>query len=141
MPGNKLMSFPLFTVDLHIHSSISCLSQTCTRTIAEMNFSVSCSVSGASPNTDVLEWLFAGSTLPDDIMTTFQIETSGNITTYTSTLLFPPLQLYHTGVYTCRVRGNERLAGTINIRVNGTIAISQYCYLGQLSIIYPSSYT
>ena len=107
-------------MDLHIHSSTSCLSHTCTKTIAEIGFSVTCSVSGAPTNTDVLEWLFAGSTLPDDIMTTFQIETSGNINTYTSTLLFPPLQLYHTGVYTCKVGGNERLAGTINIRVNGT---------------------
>ena len=116
------MFSPLFSVDLHIHSSPSCLSQTCTKTIAEIDFSVSCSVSGAPPNTDVLEWLFAGSTLPDDIITTSQTETSSHITTYTSTLVFPPLQLYHTGVYTCRIRCNERPAGTINITIkfNGT---------------------
>ena len=114
-----IMFSPLFTVDLHIHSSPPCHSQTCTKTIAEMNFYVSCSVRGAPTNTDVLEWLFAGSTLPDDIIPMPQTETSGDITTYTSTLVFPPLQLSHAGVYTCRVRGNERLAEQVTINING----------------------
>ena len=116
--------FSWFLVDLHIHSSTSCPSQTCTRTIAEIGFSVTCSVRGAPTNTDVLEWLFAGSILPDDIMTMPQTETSGNINIYNSTLLFPPLQLSHAGVCTCRVRGHERLAEQLVINIKGVFKMS-----------------
>ena len=114
-----------------IQSSPRCPPQTCTKTIAVTDYNLTCSVSlkGGLPDTDVLEWLFAGSTdstLPDDIMPMPQTVTNHNINTrsYTSTLAFPPLQLYHAGVYTCRVRGNERLAANINIRVNGTYIMS-----------------
>ena len=102
---------------MEIRPSPSCPSQTCTKTIAEMDFTLKCSVRGGLLNTDVLEWLFAGSSLPDDIMTMPKMETNDN--TYTSTLLFPPLQLYHAGVYTCRIRSNKRLAEQITINING----------------------
>ena len=130
--------FPLFSVNftsaVEIEPSPRCPSQTCNVTTTEIDFSVTCSVDSDLPDTDVLEWQFAGSTdstLPDniDIMAASNINDNANANIYTigSTLQFPPLQLSHAGVYTCRVRSNyESLAANITIRVNG---ISYYSHV------------
>ena len=65
-----------------------------------------------------LEWYFrpTNATLPSGVTVS-----NGTISdnTYTSTLLFFPLRGFHAGMYTCRLRGNERLAAITLIAVNG----------------------
>ena len=106
-------------------SSPPCPSQTCTHTISEsdISFDLICSVAevGDLSSATVFEWFYGvlNSSLPDGIMMTSGTSTSGRHT-IASTLQFPSLQLSHAGVYTCRVKGIERLAERINITVNGT---------------------
>ena len=119
-------------------SSQQCPSQTCKTTIAGTEFTLTCSVDSDLPDTDVLEWLFAGSTdstLPDDIdilatsSTVINDNVNANVYTIANTLQFPPLRLYHAGEYTCRVRSNdESMAANISIRVNGT-AMYSYVFI------------
>ena len=65
-----------------------------------------------------LEWYYGptNASLPSGV--TVSNETISD-NTYTSTLLFSPLQGFHAGMYTCRLRGNKRLAAITVIAVNG----------------------
>ena len=65
-----------------------------------------------------LKWYFGptNASLPSGV-TVSNENISGN--SYTSTLLFSPLRGSHAGMYTCRLRGNERLAAITMISVNG----------------------
>ena len=96
-----------------------------TRTVGE-NFNLQCSVDIA-PNplpenvpTPSFEWFFGSNntSLPSGV-TLSSVTSSGN--TYTSILQFSPLQESHTGMYTCRLGGNARLANNAIITVNGKL--------------------
>ena len=109
-----------------IHSSSPCPSQICTHTLAEIGFTLNCSVqanlSGANADTSLIEWLFNSSFLPSDIILSLSNTTTRGDTynTYKSTLQFPPLELSYAGEYTCRVRGNGRWASSVDVTINGT---------------------
>ena len=92
------------------------------RTVGETAFTLTCSVDvvlqSDSPS-PMFEWFFGSSntTIPASSDITESVVTnSGN--TYTSTLHFPQLKESHTGEYTCRFRGNERLAAAAVVAVN-----------------------
>ena len=88
---------------------------------AGMNTTLQCSITMILPNENVspptFEWFFGpnNDSLPagvaDPVMTN-----SGN--NYTSTLQFSPLLPSHAGMYTCRLRGNERIAANTTVIVN-----------------------
>ena len=92
---------------------------------ADTHFTLDCSAD-ITPNplppnvsTPYFEWFFGpdnSSLIPSGVNVSSVI-ISGN--TYTSTLLFYPLQLSHTGIYTCRLGGNNKLVNSTNIHVNG----------------------
>ena len=72
------------------------------------------------------EW-FYGSTntsLPSGVTDSARTHSDN---TYTSTLQFSPLLVSHAGMYTCRLRDNERLAASIEVTVNGKA--SELCLL------------
>ena len=88
---------------------------------AGTSFSLECSatveIQADSPTTE-FEWFYGtnnGSVLPG---ATAVATVLGSGNTYTSTLQFSPLQESHTGIYTCRVGRNARLANNITIAVN-----------------------
>ena len=90
----------------------------------EQDVTIECSVD-ITPNPlpkDVpspsFEWLFGptNTSLPSGV--TVSGVTNGD-KTYTSTLQFPPLRNSYAGMYTCRFGGNERLAASIEVAVNG----------------------
>ena len=60
------------------------------------------------------EWFFGpdNSSLPSGV-TVLPVTNNGN--TYNSTLWFSPLLIHHTGLYTCRLGGNNRLAASAMI--------------------------
>ena len=104
------------------------------RTAGETSFILECSATiTPKPLPDNVtspefEWFFGptNTSLPSGV-TVSDVTNSGN--TYTSTLQFPPLQESHTGMYTCRLGGNERLAANISITVNGKTKQSVYSYM------------
>ena len=107
-----------------INSSLPCPNQTCTRTVSEIGFALICAVTvtgNSQDTTNVLEWFHDMFSLPSDMTVSNKhiMFINASNTTYTSTLQ-APLQLSHAGVYTCRVRGNERSERHINITVHGT---------------------
>ena len=127
--GNAIF---LISVDINrvvIHSSTLCLSQICTHTLAEIEFTLNCSVQANLPDpnadTSLIEWLFNTTipSLPPGITVTNTMTSGGTYSTYTSTLQFPPLQFSYAGEYTCRVRGNAGRTASIDVTVNGTICI------------------
>ena len=66
------------------------------------------------------EWFFGldNSTLPPNVTVS---NVTNNSNTYTSTLHFPALsESAHSGLYTCRLGGNERLAASTNVTVKGS---------------------
>ena len=74
-----------------------------------------CSIAIDLPDDVIFEWFFGPNSndpLPsgvtDPVMTS-----SGN--NYTSTIQLSPLLPSHTGMYTCRLRGKERIAATTTI--------------------------
>ena len=74
------------------------------------------------------EWFFGSSndSLPSGVtVSNHSVTNSSSI--YSSTLQFSFLQEHHSGLYTCRLGGNERLAVNSNISVNGiyTIQLNQ----------------
>ena len=102
-----------------------------TRIAGEINFTLECSAYIMSPlpvNVPVpkFEW-FSGpdnSSLPSQSGVTISNVTSSH-STYTSALQFSTLSESHSGLYTCRLGGNERLAANTNITVKGTSESSQ----------------
>ena len=95
-----------------------------TRIAGEINFTLQCSACIMSPLLDnvpvpTFEWFFGpdNSSLPSGV-TISNVTNSSN--TYTSTLQFSTLSESHSGLYTCRLGGNERLAANTNITVKGT---------------------
>lgn len=95
-----------------------------TRIVGEMNFSLACSAYAKDPllynvTVPAFEWFFGpdNSSLPSWV-TVSTVTNSSN--TYTSTLQFSvPLESSHSGLYTCRLGGNKRLAANTNITVKG----------------------
>ena len=95
--------------------------------IAGENSSLECS-SAITPMPDPIvsqptfEWFFGhcpnNASLPSGVTPTETIS-SRNGDIYTSSLQFSPLDQSHTGMYTCRLGGNARLADTFSIIVNG----------------------
>ena len=86
-------------------------------------FSIVCSVDifsdieelAAPPPT--FEWFFgpnATASLPSGVAVS---SVTNNGTTYTSTLFFIPLKVFHTGMYTCRLGSNPRLEAYTKISV------------------------
>lgn len=97
-----------------------------TKSAGEIDFTLNCSAQ-ITPDplpTNVpppsFQWFFGpgNATLPCGV-TVSNVANRGN--NYTSTLHFPFLQEHHSGTYTCRLGGNERLAVNSNITVEGTI--------------------
>ena len=70
-------------------------------------------------SSSTFEWFFGpnNGSLPSGVTATENISSNGD--TYTSTLWFSPLSHSHTGMYTCRLGGNARLADTFSVIVNG----------------------
>ena len=101
-----------------------CHSHACTRTTAEIGFTLNCSAS--VPNTNVtldliFVWLF--SPMNEAVSSPFNrsMAISGNNGTYTSILSFPTLQPSHAGKYTCKIRGTQNLMAHVNITVKGVM--------------------
>ena len=95
------------------------------RIVGEIDFTLKCSARLMSPLPDDVptpsfEWFFGS----DNSSLHFGVTVS-NVTnssnTYTSTLQFSTLQESYSGLYTCRLGGNERLAVSSDITVKGTI--------------------
>ena len=95
--------------------------------IAGTRFSLVCSATvqtqddSPTPNFD---WFFGpnNASLPSGVTPMATVMGSGN--TYSSTLLFSPLQQSHAGMYTCRLGSNARLAVNAMINVNCTLLTS-----------------
>lgn len=67
--------------------------------------------------TPTFEWFFgpnATASLPSGVAVS---SIMNNGTTYTSTLFFTPLKVFHIGTYTCRLGGNPRLEAYTKISV------------------------
>ena len=99
-----------------------------TKTAGEINFTLNCSAQiilpmNVSPPT--FEWFHGpgNHSLPSGVTNLTVINSSNN---YTSTLHFSFLQEHHSGLYTCRLGGNERLAANFNITVKGTLVNACY---------------
>ena len=99
-----------------------CHSHACTRTTAEIGFTLNCSAS--VPNTNVtldliFDWLFGP--MKETVSSPFKssMEINGNNGTYTSILSFPTLQPSHAGKYTCKIRGTQNLMAHVNLTVKG----------------------
>lgn len=93
-----------------------------TKNTGETNFTLSCSAQIILPmnvSPPAFEWFHGpgNASLPSGVTNLTVTNSSNN---YTSTLQFSFLQEYHSGLYTCRLGGNERLAVNINITVKGT---------------------
>ena len=67
----------------------------------------------------IFEWFFGpnNGSLSSGVTPTENISSNGD--TYTSNLQFSPLSQSHTGMYTCRLGGNARLADIFTVIVNG----------------------
>ena len=97
-----------------------------TRVIVEKltGFMLNCSAHIIIPSPDCVpppsfKWFF-NSSEPLPLNVTVSNVTNNN-NTYTSTLRFPALsESAHTGLYTCRLGGNERLAASTNVTVKGS---------------------
>ena len=94
--------------------------------IAGENSSLECSATiTPMPNPNVspptIEWFYGrcpyNGSLPSGVTPTET--TLSNEYTYTSTLQFSPLSQSHSGMYTCQLGGNARLADTFSVIVNG----------------------
>ena len=88
---------------------------------AGTSFSLECSATVETQTdspTPIFEWFYGtnNGSVPSGATPMATVIGSGN--TYTSTLQFSPLQESHTGMYTCRLGGNARLANTITTAVN-----------------------
>ena len=88
------------------------------------NLNLECSVE-ITPNplpqnvpSPTIDWFFGpnNASLPSGVTPVATVMGSGN--TYSSTLQFSPLQQSHTGMYTCRLGSNARLAVSAMITVN-----------------------
>ena len=93
------------------------------RTVGEINYTLRCSAdirSRLPPNVPppTFEWFhnLNNGTLPTGV-TVSNTSSYGNF--YSSILQFSSLSQKHAGTYTCRLGGNQRLAATISITVNG----------------------
>ena len=99
-----------------------------TRIAGEINFTLECSayIKTLPENVPLptFKWFFGpdnSSQLPSGVIVSNVTNISN---TYTSTLEFSTLSEPHSGLYTCRLGGNERLAADINITVKGTSAMN-----------------
>ena len=99
-----------------------------TRIAGEINFTLKCSAYIRTLPENVplptFEWFFGpdnSSQLPSGVIVSNMMNSSN---TYTSTLEFSTLSESHSGLYTCRLGGNERLAANTNITVKGTSAMN-----------------
>ena len=96
-----------------------------TRVIVEKltDFVLNCSAHIIIPSSDCVpppsfEWFFNYESLPLNVTVS---NVTNNSNTYTSTLQFPALsESAHSGLYTCRLGGNERLAASTNVTVKGS---------------------
>lgn len=105
------------------------------RTVDEINYTLQCSTDIKSPLPNnvphpTFEWFHnpnSNGTLPSGV-TVSNTSSDGNISS--SILQFLSLSQRHAGIYTCRLGGNQRLAATINITVNGKFSlIRQSCII------------
>ena len=105
-------------------------------TTGEIIFNLECSAE-ISPNPlpanvpyPSFEWFFGltvNSPLPSGAIVS-NVTQNGN--KYSSTLQFSPSLPHHSGMYTCRLGGNERLAANTYIAVKGNMYMHvQYCFL------------
>ena len=85
------------------------------------NTQLQCSIDIDLPDVNVspptFEWFFGpngNDSLPAGMADPVMTNSSNN---YTSTLQFSPLLPSHAGLYTCRLRGNERIAANTNLTV------------------------
>ena len=96
-----------------------------TRIAGEINFTLACSayIRTLPENVSLpkFEWFFGpdNSSFPIGFIVS-NVTNSSN--TYTSTLKFSALSESHSGLYTCRLGGNERLAANTNISVKGRLS-------------------
>ena len=97
------------------------------RTAGEINYTLQCSVSIRGPLPQgvpfpTFEWFFGpnNASLSSGV-TVSNVSNKSN--TYTSILQFSSLSLNHSGMYTCRLGGNQRLAANLNITINGIIYV------------------
>jgi hypothetical protein len=70
------------------------------------------------------EWFFDNGSLPSDTSVS-NVLMSGN--TYISSLYFFPLQVFHTGLYTCHLGGNQQLASNTTVTVVGSGKCTSCC--------------
>lgn len=89
-------------------------------------YSLTCSVNLVAPfplpsdiPTPTLWWFFGDAALPSNV-TTMETVLSRDNRTYSSTLQFSPLRLFHTGRYTCSL-GPRSLTNSFIVIVNGII--------------------
>lgn len=98
------------------------------KTAGEINFTLKCSADVTLLELEgvplpTFKWFFdsMNASLPCGVTVSQNVTNIGN--NYTSTLQISFLQEHHSGLYTCRLGGNERLAANSNITVKGTIII------------------
>ena len=100
-----------------------------TRVVGEklIGFMLNCSAhiiipSSSSVPPPSFEWFFGLDNCSESLPINVTVSTvTNNSNTYTSTLQFPALsKSAHSGLYTCRLGGNERLAASTNVTVKGS---------------------
>ena len=111
-------------------------SGTITKT-AGTNFTLNCSVTITQPMQlppPYFEWFFGENILTVSALDVTVSHVTDKDNTYNSILQFSTLYMSHAGLYTCRVGGNERLAASVTINVNGE-------GLEYMQLLHPSSFT
>ena len=101
-----------------------CHSHACTRTTAEIGFTLNCSASVLNMNVTlnlIFDWLFGpmNETVSSPFKSSMAI--NGNNGTYISILSFPTLQPSHAGKYTCKIRGTQNLTAHVDLTVKGVM--------------------
>ena len=109
-----MLNYTVFSVNI---SSLTISSSRHTEHGAGEILSIYCLVDIALPPNvppPTFEWFFGpdNSSLPSGV-TVLPVTNNGN--TYNSTLHFSPLLIHHTGLYTCRLGSNYRLAASAMI--------------------------
>ena len=97
------------------------------------SFLLNCSAHIVIPSSDYVpppsfEWFFGLDNSSESLPLNMTVSNvTNNSNTYTSTLQFPALsESAHTGLYTCRLGGNERLAASTNVTVKGSYHAKQW---------------
>ena len=88
------------------------------------NFSLECSAiveTQSDSPIPIFEWFYGTSNGSVPFGAVAMATVMGSVNTYISTLQFSPLQESHAGMYTCRLRGNARLANRVTVTGNNVI--------------------